>query len=61
MEFSLSELSNVLCLIKNLDEDKKNFLNFKFFLITSPLSKFEGRNNLSSLSRHLLIQSNRKF
>ncbi len=35
MEFSLSELNNVLGLIKNLDEDKKNFLNFRNISIDS--------------------------
>jgi len=35
MEFSSSELNNVLGHIKNLDEDKKNFLNFKNISIDS--------------------------
>ncbi len=35
MEFSLSELNNVLGLIKNLDEDKKKFLNFRNISIDS--------------------------
>ena len=35
MEFSLSELNNVLGDIKNLDEGKKDFLNFKKISIDS--------------------------
>jgi len=35
MEFSSSELNNVLGHIKNLDEGKKNFLNFKNISIDS--------------------------